>query len=180
MDPRAQRETFLIYQRQVCAGVRRGKTRLKKQPQENHIENSIYDDADIVLTCCRASFEELLPSTPPSWNGPFLVELSNVPLGAASETDEARHNYRLDLNILGHKHHILGIAVTPSGPCKSESKEMTTLPFIALFGGGSHTCVIPSSARRGSSLSKCFHQLMLGCWASHVKNWNWTPITPCE
>jgi hypothetical protein len=73
---------FLAYQLQVYAGVLKGKSRLNKKTWKNHIEYSIYYDADVVLTCYRASFEKLLPGTPPGRNGPSLVELSYVPLGA--------------------------------------------------------------------------------------------------
>jgi len=43
--------------------------------------------------------------------------------------------------------------------------------LVALLGGGNQTWVTPSSASRGTSLSKCFHQLISGSAQSHVKNW---------
>ena len=58
----------------------RGEGPLNKQAQNNHIEHGIYGDANVVLTCGRASLDEFLPRTPPGTNGPFLVELSYIPL----------------------------------------------------------------------------------------------------
>jgi len=46
----------------------------------------------------------------------------------------------------------------------------------ALLGGGNHTCVKPSSANRGTSISKCFHQLIPSSKWSQVKNCIYTAI----
>lgn len=56
--------------------------------KSSHIEYCINDDADVVLTCCRASIKEVLAGTPPSGNGSFLVKLSQVPLAVQEMEDK--------------------------------------------------------------------------------------------
>lgn len=167
-------ERFRYYRRLICAGMNdRWEALPHRQSERTNIQNGVNQNVNPMLFCYLASLEKFIPRSPSCFQLAFMFKFSQVPLNTASAWQVINIDVMTD--------QIIGIITTSflTGLCIIDRSQRyrkswaTRTASAGLLGGGNQTWVKPNSAKRGISVSKCFHQLIDSWRQSQVKNCNY-------
>jgi hypothetical protein len=157
-------DMLLVCQRQAYA-VRWVELTREHSRSLAHIEHGVDEDVDAALRRGRTQREQLVFRPPSGAPSTLLVELAQVPLSTLmSRSQRWKGAERYEPSRM---HHNLDPSIDNLEPSNQGKIPLTGL--IALLGGGNHIWLKPISWRLDISSSRCCHQLMRSCFASHVK-----------